>query len=36
MTFSHLVDEKQRETIFLQNHTQYVAEKLFPDPFLKN
>ena len=22
--------------IFLENHTQNVAEKLFPDPFLKN
>ena len=31
----HLVEYSLRN-IFLENHTQNVVEKLFPDPFLKN
>ena len=35
MKFGQLIEYNMRN-IFLKNHTQYVVEKLFPDPFLKN
>ena len=35
MKFGQLI-EYDVETFFLINHTQNVAGKLFPDPFLKN
>ena len=35
MEFSQLIEYNMRN-IFLRNHTQNMAEKLFPDPFLKN
>ena len=35
MKFVQLLEYNTRN-IFLKNHTQNVAEKLFPDPFLKN
>ena len=35
MKFVQLLEYNTRN-IFLKNHTQNVAEKLFPDSFLKN
>ena len=35
MKFNQLMKYNMRK-IFLENHTQNVVEKLFPDPFLKN
>ena len=35
MKFGQLIVYNMRN-IFLKNHTQSMAEKLFPDPFLKN
>ena len=35
MKFGQFIEYKIRN-IFLKNHTQNVAEKPFPDPFLKN
>ena len=35
MKFGQLIEYDMR-TIFLENHSQNVVEKLFPDPFLKN
>ena len=34
MKLGHLIENNMRN-IFLKNHAQNVAEKLFPDPFLK-
>ena len=34
MKFGELIETKMRK-IFLKNHTQNVAEKIFPDAFLK-
>ena len=33
--FGQLI-EHNRETLFLENHTQNVVQKLVPDPFLEN
>ena len=35
MKFGQLIEYNMTH-IFLENHTQIVVEKLFPDPFLKN
>ena len=35
MKFGQLIEFNMREIFLLKNHTQNVAEKLFPDPFLK-
>ena len=35
MKFGQLIRCKMR-AIFLENYSQNMAEKLFPDPFLKN
>ena len=35
MKFGQVIEYNMRN-IFLQNHTQNVVEKLFPNPFLKN
>ena len=35
MKFCQLIEHNMRN-IFSKNYTQNVAEKLFPDPFLKN
>ena len=35
MKFCQLIECKMRK-IFVENHSQNVKEKLFPDPFLKN
>ena len=34
MKFGQLVEYNMRNT-FVENHTQNVPEKLFPDPYLK-
>ena len=35
MKFGQLI-KYAKKNIFLENHTQNLVEKLFPDPFLKN
>ena len=35
MKFGQLIEYNMRN-ILMKNHTENVAEKLFPDPFLKN
>ena len=30
----HVIKENMTSILFLENHTQNVLEKLFPDPFL--
>ena len=36
MKFGQLIEYIMRYIYFLTNYTQNVAEKLFPDAFLKN
>ena len=36
MNFDQLIERNMRNIFFLKNHTGNVAEKLVPDPFLKN
>ena len=36
MKFGQLIEYNMRNIFLKKNHTQNVAEKLFPDPFLKN